>query len=173
MKSPESIRRFRRFRLAMRAVGQHFSATTMSADNEMPQIGPRDIVFECPACHKNLVVDEAAEGLTVDCPGCATKVIVPPKAQKATAAASPPVPPPAGVDPRLLALGSKMKELQTQRTEISNNIAARLNDSNRQMVMLARLESAHQQLMQEWNRVLAELKPGATPAPRTQANFKA
>lgn len=140
----------------------------MSASNQLPEIGPRDIVFDCPACHKNLVVDEAAEGLTVDCPSCANKVIVPPKTQKTPAA--PPPPPPAGVDPRLLALGSKLKELQTQRTEISNNIAARLNEMNRQMVMLARLETSHQQVLQEWNKVLAELKPGAG---RSQANFKA
>jgi len=140
----------------------------MSTANQQPEIGPRDIVFECPACHKNLVVDEAAEGLTVECPACNTKVIVPPKTKKTPP--SPPPPPPAGVDPRLLALGSKLKELQTQRTEISNNIAARLNEINRQMVMLARLESSHQQLLQEWNKVLAELKPSAG---RSQANFKA
>jgi len=142
----------------------------MTTSNEMTEIGPRDIVFDCPACHKSMVVDEAAEGLTVDCPGCTAKVIVPSKTDESVETPSLP-PSPAGVDPRLLALMSKLKELQTQRTEISNNIAVRLNDINRQMVMLARLENAHQQVMQEWNRVLAELKPGATG--RSQANFKA
>ena len=137
--------------------------------DETPAIGPRDIVFECPACQNSFVIDEAAEGLTVDCPSCNTKVIVPPKSP----AASEPVPPtpPASVNTRLLALVGKLKEIQTQRTEISNNIAARLNDINRQMVMLARLESSHQQVMQEWTRSLADLKPGA--AGRSQANFKA
>ncbi len=140
----------------------------MSACNETTEIRVCDIVFECPVCHKSLMVDEAAEGLMVDCPGCAINVIVPPKVDQ-----TPPPPPPAGVDSRLLALMSKLKELQTQRTEISNNIAARLNDISRQMVMLARLESSQQQMMQEWARVLDEVKPVSRAAGQTQADFKA
>jgi len=131
----------------------------MSTANDRPEIGPRDIVFDCPTCQKSMVVDEVAEGLTVECPGCATKVIVPAKPAKNVDIPSPAT---TSVDPRLLSLINKFKELHTQRTEISTNIIARLNDVNRQMVMLARLENAHQQVMQEWNRVLAELRPAHT-----------
>jgi len=144
----------------------------MSTANETPEIGPRDIVFDCPTCHKSMVVDEVAEGMAVDCPGCGGRVVVPSKSGK-TAETPAPRPPATTVDPRLPALLSKLKELQTQRTEISANIAARLNDINRQMVLLARLEGAHQQVMQDWNRMLAEMRPPAGAAGQTQANFKA
>ena len=36
-----------------------------------------DILFECPACRKSLVIDAAAVGLTIECPQCQTNVIVP------------------------------------------------------------------------------------------------
>jgi predicted RNA-binding Zn-ribbon protein involved in translation (DUF1610 family) len=141
----------------------------MSTANETPEIGPRDIVFDCPNCRKSMVVDEVAEGLTVDCPGCGTQVIVPAKPAKNVET---PSAPPSSVDPRLLALINKFKELHTQRTETSTNIIARLNDINRQMVMLARLENAHQQVMQEWNKVLAELRPANAATGNTQTNSK-
>jgi len=140
----------------------------MSTSNELPEIGPRDIVFDCPFCEKSMVVDEVAVGMTVECPRCGGQVIVPPRPNPT---APPPVmSPPAADDARISALISKLKELQTQRTEISTNIVARLNDINRQMVLLARLESAHQQVIQEWNRLLAESRSNAGSP---QANFKA
>ncbi|MBM3860223.1 MAG: hypothetical protein FJ395_11305 [Verrucomicrobia bacterium] len=141
----------------------------MSDTNKAPEIGPRDIVFSCPVCQKNMVVDEVAEGLTVECPGCGGAVIVPAKANTSVETSAPA---PASTDSKLSALISKLKELQTQRTEISTNIVARLNDINRQMVLLARLENTHQQVMQEWNRVLADLRPGTGAAGNSQANFK-
>jgi transcription elongation factor Elf1 len=33
-------------------------------------VTPRDILFECPACGKSLVVDDVAQGMTVECPQC-------------------------------------------------------------------------------------------------------
>jgi hypothetical protein len=144
----------------------------MSSDDNMPEIGPNDVVFDCPACHKSMVVDGSGAGLSVECPGCAAQVIIPPKPdKKPDKTAVPPPPPPAGVDPRLLSLFSKLKELQTQRIEVGANIASRLNDINRQMVILSRLENSHQQLMQDWSRLVAELRPGC--AGNSQANFKA
>jgi len=170
-------------------------------------IGPRDILFECPACHRSLVIDEAAQGMIVDCPQCKTNVIVPPKPAAGAPAPKPPPaapPPPAetpkpaaaaeppaakpGLEPnvaellnRLVTLGYQLKELQTQRTEIATNVAARLNEINRQMVMLARQETSHHQVLQEWNQILAKIKatvpkPGSTepsPAGKSQVNFKA
>src|SRR5258706_16166868 len=54
------------------------SESVSSKTNELA-ITPRDILFACPSCGKNLVVDEAAEGMIVNCPQCKTAVIVPPK----------------------------------------------------------------------------------------------
>lgn len=48
-----------------------------STPAELIQISTRDILFECPACDKSMVIDEAAVGMTVECAGCRQNVIVP------------------------------------------------------------------------------------------------
>ncbi|MFH0907301.1 MAG: hypothetical protein V1929_00870 [bacterium] len=40
-------------------------------------IGPEDIVFNCPKCGKSLTIDARASGLMVPCPDCGTQVMVP------------------------------------------------------------------------------------------------
>ncbi|MGA2221144.1 MAG: hypothetical protein ABSH21_05070 [Verrucomicrobiia bacterium] len=143
-------------------------------------ITSRDITFECPACGKSLVVDEAAQGLIVDCPQCRTNVVVPPKrasstpfAQSQPASASPSTvasetkpsagpakaghPELADLQERLMALGNQLKELQTQRMEINNRLASRINEVNRDLVMIARLETSHQQIMSEWNQIVNQI----------------
>jgi hypothetical protein len=140
---------------------------------DLPEISPRDILFECPACGKSLVVDEAAQGLIIDCPRCHINVIVPPRRGSAivppgaalepapSAAAAPPV---TGTpEERLLALSHQLKELQTQRTEISNRLASRLNEINRDLVMMARLETTQQQILSEWNQLAGQLPRPSTP----------
>lgn len=131
-----------------------------------PQIGEHDILFVCPSCRKNMVIDESAVGMTIDCAGCGKQVIVPPKMPTPSAEAVPsPVLDMATIESRIAALGSKLKELQTQRTEISNTIGARLNDISRQMVLLARLESSQQQVMQEWQQIVAQMKAARSSKP--------
>src|ERR1041385_3701082 len=144
------------------------------ADDSPVTVGVRDIMFECPACGKSLVVDEAAAGLIVDCPQCHINVIVPPKTTPPPTSAQLK---PAGLPPepkasaaatdyaaeRLAALGNQLKELQTQRTEINNRIAARLNELNRDLVLLARLETSQQQVFTEWQQAVSQL--GAPQAP--------
>jgi uncharacterized Zn finger protein (UPF0148 family) len=135
-----------------------------------------DIVFDCPACGKSLVVNEAAEGMIVDCPQCRTNVIVPPKSAKAVAAApsstkeeskaSGPTklaPPDAAEDSlqkRLSVLAGQLKEIQAQRTEVTGRIAARLNDVNRDLVIIARLETSQQQILSEWNQLVEKISSG-------------
>lgn len=144
-----------------------------------PVVGPHDILFECPACGKSLVVDEGGEGMIVDCPQCHINVIVPPKNAKPAPPAPPPPVAPAGesevaddVHARLMALGNKMKELQTQRAEINNRMASRINEINRDLVMMARLETSHQQVIAELNQLIAQVSGGATPAGRTRVNLR-
>jgi DNA-directed RNA polymerase subunit RPC12/RpoP len=139
-------------------------------------ISARDILFECPACGKSLVVDEAAEGLTIACPQCHINIIVPPGQTES------PVPsPPSGAksaagtrkssttpeqpgtsasQERLATLNSQLKELQTQRTELTGRIASRINEINRDLVLLARLDTSHQQILTELGQLAAQL--GAT-----------
>ena len=159
----------------------------MSADpaNEKTQeiiISSSDILFECPSCGKSLVVDEGAEGLIIACPQCQTSVIVPPKQNESTLAPPPEVtrahpaiaektgaakPPEGDIPPqkRLVALANHLKEMQTQRTEISNRIASRLNEVNRDLVMLARLETSQQQILSEWNQLVEKIAGGQPAAP--------
>lgn len=134
------------------------------------EITPQDILFECPACGKSLVVDETAEGLTIPCPQCHIHVIVPPKptptsppplksmAPPASAKARPgsgdAVPP----QDRLVALAGQLKELQTQRTEVTGRVAARVNEVNRDLILLARLETSQQQVLSELNQVVAQFQ---------------
>lgn len=135
---------------------------------EPVEITPRDIQFECPSCGKSLVVDQAAEGLIVDCPQCHSNVIVPPKPERGATPPTTPVvgtavldtaPPSAlpALHQRLNALANQLKELQTQRTEFGTRLAGRINDINRDLVLVARLETSHQQILDEWKQLAAEL----------------
>lgn len=168
----------------------------MAAAEQVPSkmnelvVTPRDILFECPSCGKSLVVDEAGEGMIIDCPQCHISVIVPPKARSA---APPPIVPthaavttPAAVPPpvmesadsadlrtQLAALTNKLKELQTQRSELNNRMASRINDINRDIVMTARLETAHQQIIAELTQLVGQIGDiGAAPAGRTRVNLR-
>lgn len=154
-------------------------------------ITTRDIVFACPSCSKNLVVDEAAEGLIVDCPQCHTNVIVPPKAgitpvlspAKAAFITKTSIPEQRPVHTegddlrgRLATINGKLKELQTQRTEINNRLASRLNEANRDLVMMARLETAQQQVIAELTQLVSQIgmlaASSTSAAPRTRVNLR-
>ena len=164
-------------------------------------VSPHDILFECPACGKSLVVDEAAEGLSVPCAGCNISVIVPPKPQALTATQVMHLPPgipgqkaapsaPAKVEPpklaaepakpahdapkaapagkadqidvaalheRLSVLANQLKELQTEWTELTNRIANRINEVNRDLVQMAKLETSQKQMLAEWNQIVGQI----------------
>ncbi len=148
------------------------STEQAKARDEDAMVTTTDILFECPSCGKSLVVDEAGEGMIIDCPQCRTNVIVPPQSTKAaapptalkveskpiaegkSAAANVPHVPP---EKRLAALAGRLKEIQAQRTEVTSRIAARLNDVNRDLVMLARLETSQQQALSEWNQLVERI----------------
>ncbi len=44
---------------------------------EGADIRDTDIVFECPNCAKQLVIDYRGAGLQIDCSSCGTRVLVP------------------------------------------------------------------------------------------------
>ena len=49
-------------------------------------IGPEDIVFNCPKCGKSLTIDARGTGLMVPCPDCGTQVMVPAPGEASDAA---------------------------------------------------------------------------------------
>lgn len=51
-----------------------------------------DITFDCESCGQQLVIDEAAAGVTVECPKCGQELTVPPRDWFAAPEASTPAP---------------------------------------------------------------------------------
>jgi len=158
------------------------STEQAKARTEDTSVSVTDILFDCPACGKSLVVDEAAEGMIVDCPQCRSNVIVPPqsarpeppptvtKEKEASRPIERPVERPiqeslpaktvdAPSQNRLALLTGQLREIQTQRTEVTGRIATRLNDVNRDLVLLARLETSQQKLLAEWNQLVEKISP--------------
>jgi predicted RNA-binding Zn-ribbon protein involved in translation (DUF1610 family) len=159
------------------------SADRLKEQTQQIVISSNDILFECPACGKSLVVDDSAESMIIGCPQCKTNVIVPPKQSKTELGPPPEMPrtrlskeeikpaPTAKLDTgvlsaqgRLMVLAGQLKEIQTQRTEITGRIASRLNEVNRDLVMLARLETSQQQILSEWNQLVEKVAESATTA---------
>jgi hypothetical protein len=65
-------------------------------------------------------------------------------------------------------LAGQLKEIQAQRTEVTNRIATRLNEVNRDLVMIARLETSQQQILKEWVQLVEKIspaRPAVEPAP--------
>ena len=58
---------------------------------------------------------------------------------------------------RLEALAHQLRESQTQWTEVTNRIASRINEVNRDLVVMARLEAAHKEILKEWNKMVGEI----------------
>jgi DNA-directed RNA polymerase subunit RPC12/RpoP len=155
------------------------SKQTTKANAGESAVTNQDILFDCPSCGKSLVVDISAEGMIVDCPQCRTNVIVPPRSTALSEPSTPvtrAVPPKEEVKPvedvelsttdvpaqkRLAVLAGQLKELQTQRGEVTGRIAARLNEVNRDLVMLARLETSQQQILSEWNQLVEKIGAGS------------
>ena len=164
------------------------SAERAQENREEVVVSSSDILFECPACGKNLVVDESAEGLIIPCPQCQTNIIVPPKQTRSMLAPPPQTTraqlPKEKLQPatpmkldsgepspqkRLAVLTGQLKEIQAQRTEVANRIASRLNEVNRDLVKLARLDTSQQQILSEWNKLVEKIAEGQ-PAPLTDSS---
>ncbi len=51
--------------------------TYEAQSNESAEIRDSDIVFDCPQCGKNLVIDYRGAGLQINCTQCGANVLVP------------------------------------------------------------------------------------------------
>ncbi len=49
-----------------------------------------DIIFDCPNCQQELVVDSAGAGTEIDCPACGETITIPRQSTKAAPEAAPP-----------------------------------------------------------------------------------
>jgi hypothetical protein len=118
------------------------------------------------------VVDESAEGMMIECPQCRINVIVPPQTQPASppgstsaktdaparpTEATKPTAEITGLHDRLNVLASQLREQQTQWAEVTNRIATHINEVNRELIALSRLETSHKQILKEWNQLVGEI----------------
>ena len=80
----------------------------------MPEgFSDRDIMFECPACGKNLGIDERGAGLVVTCPDCGQRMQVPTKEEQSMAGV-------AGSDTELVGpgtIGASPEEILKEKVE--------------------------------------------------------
>lgn len=92
------------------------------AKNMSDDGGDDDVFFFCPACGKSMVIDGRGIGLLVDCPSCASEVLVPHESQHE--------PPPslyAGSDEeakeRIASLSTALKVSQNDISKLSNSLS--------------------------------------------------
>jgi DNA-directed RNA polymerase subunit M/transcription elongation factor TFIIS len=115
-----------------------------AVDSAAPANPGDDIVFNCPKCGAALVVTRAAAGLLVNCQECDEPIAVPEASlpPRNEAAASEP-------NAHLANLQSRLKENESQRTEITSYINQHSIQLQRWQLRLQTLEERKQELMNE------------------------
>lgn len=112
-------------------------------------IGANDVVFKCPSCQKDLVVDKVAEGHTLDCPMCGKPTEVP-KSHKVVSLAEAPETHLLQKKPiweqELISLDSAIKEIRNQREEAGNLYKSHVSEANRQKLRIEKLDAKLKEL---------------------------
>lgn len=136
-------------------------------------ITERDLVFYCPHCRWELIVDQQGAGLEVECPHCRRALVIPaesaaPPAPPEPAPALPAAPPlfdfsghsPEQITQRLGELSHQLKENQSQDMEMRGHI-------NRATIELHRLQLKLKKLQDRKTAIENELTAlrSASPVP--------
>jgi predicted Zn finger-like uncharacterized protein len=115
-----------------------------AVDSAVPANHDDDIVFNCPKCGAALVVTAAASGMLVNCQECAQSITVPdaslPSRNKEAASE---------VNAHLANLQRRLKENESQRTEITSYINQHSIQLQRWQLRLQTLEDRKKELMDE------------------------
>jgi vacuolar-type H+-ATPase subunit I/STV1 len=113
------------------------------------KISENDIVFDCPSCHKSLVVDVVAAGHALDCPNCKTNVTVP-KIHKVVGLSEAPETQQLQSKPQweqeLISLEAALKEIRHQREEAGNFYKKHASEANRQQLRMEKLDAKIKEL---------------------------
>lgn len=144
----------------------------------------RDILFNCPACHGELVVDRDGVGMEVPCSHCGHRLIVPPHQARPTLAEQPAVtlmprgqveaavqPAPtrtfdhANLSPeqlsrRLDELKHQLKENRSQDTEMRGHVNRATMELHRLQLRLKKLQERHADIQTELTMIQARLGSG-------------
>jgi DNA-directed RNA polymerase subunit M/transcription elongation factor TFIIS len=115
-----------------------------AVDSAVPANHGDDIVFNCPKCGAALVVTAAASGMLVNCQECDQPITVPdaslPSRNKEAASE---------VNAHLANLQRRLKENESQRTEITSYINQHSIQLQRWQLRLHTLEDRKKELMDE------------------------
>jgi hypothetical protein len=128
------------------------------------QVSASDILFDCPKCHKSLVVDRVAAGHSLPCPTCGEPLTVPEPNRVVTLAEAPET---AALEAKpawereLLAVEASIKETRHQREEAGNFHKQHLSEANRQQLRMERLDKR----LRELNERAAALRAEHLPPP--------
>ena len=128
------------------------------------EVSARDVVFNCPTCHKSLVVDGVAAGHTLPCPSCGATLTVPSPTRVVTLAEAPET---AALEAKpawereLLGIEASMRETRHQREEAGNFHKHHLSEANRQQLRMERLD----QRLRELDGRAAALRAQHLPPP--------
>ena len=133
-------------------------------------VGERDIVFNCPNCQGELVVDRDGSGLSVPCSHCGYSLIIPeyrssPRASGAAASFEPQeavTPPPARhfdfngrsrehLERRFSELKGQLKENRSQDTEMRGHVNRATIDLHRLKLKLKKLQDRQADIDAELN----------------------
>lgn len=133
----------------------------------------RDIVFDCPHCGGELVVDQEGAGMTLACTHCRKNIAVPSPvpAGRLAAPASEPPPPPTRPQPEKAPLSrvfgfegqppeqvaQRAEELRLQLTENRSQTTEMRGHVNRATIELHRLQLKLQKLVDRQNAIEAEM----------------
>ena len=123
-----------------------------------------DIIFDCPLCGKNLVVEKIAMGHKVDCPGCHKPIVVPAPHQVVTLAEDPETKKLNEMPPQqqaLIAIESAFSEAKNQREEAGNFYKHHSSEANRLLLRIEKndpaldsgAKDAHQKHLSEAKRL--------------------
>jgi transcription elongation factor Elf1 len=115
-----------------------------AVDSAAPANPGDDIVFNCPKCGAALVVAGAASGLLVNCQECDQPIAVPEASLPSRIEAAP-----SEVNEHLANLQRRLKENESQRTEITSYINQHSIQLQRWQLRLQTLDERKQELMNE------------------------
>ena len=117
--------------------------------NDLHSVGETDLVFDCPSCHKTLVVDRLATGHTLTCPLCNQSLVAPETHRVVTLAEAPEtqklLSKPAW-EQELVSIESALKEIHHQRQEAGNFYKQYVSEANRQKLRIEKLDAKLREL---------------------------
>lgn len=145
------------------------------------------MIIDCPQCETNVIVPPRSSAADPAAPS-APPAAEPPTPSTPSTEPAKPAPSHATTQPiptlaeapnvaklheEMTALATRIKEVQTQWADATNRIATRINDINRELVGLSRLEGSHKQALKDWNQLVGKLAQAneavMKPAPQPPA----